>query len=198
MDTRGFNEGDITSHLDDIKNAIAATTSQELPAVTAEDNGKILKVVNGDWNKAVVTPELPEVSGSDNGKILGVVEGVWAKTDAPSSSNRVIITVNNTTHQCSKTSTEILQEFNSGKEIYLQATNLSQEDQAISDNDYEVYGTVTLSLANIFDDTTDESLRAYFIGSVHGMYRGNEDSYYMIEVSIDNFGMYWIYGRLQD
>ena len=168
----------------------------ELPAVTNEDNGRILQVSSGAWTKQNMPTELPAVTATDNGKVLGVADGAWAKIDAPSSGNRVIVTVDGATHICSKTSTEILQDFNSGKEICLRATNLKQEDQAISDNDYEVYGTVTLLLANIFNDTTDEHLYAYFIGSVHGMYKGNSDSYYMIEVSIDEYGMYWIDGRM--
>ena len=82
MDTRGFNERDITESLDKITNAIKATGG-ELPPVTADDNGKILKVVNGDWNKGAAPTELPEVSGTDNGKILTVTEGEWAKGYAP-------------------------------------------------------------------------------------------------------------------
>lgn len=82
MDTRGFNERDITESLDKITNAIKATGG-ELPPVTSDDDGKILKVVNGDWNKGAAPTELPEVSGTDNGKILTVTEGAWTKGDAP-------------------------------------------------------------------------------------------------------------------
>ena len=196
MDTRGFNEKDITGSLKDIKDAIAASTAQELPAVTEEDNGKILQVVNGDWNKTEPASGLPEVTSTDNGKILGVVEGEWAKTDAPSSSNRLIVTINDTTKKASKTPTEILDEFNAGKEIYFQATNLSQESQSTSDNDYEVYGTVILSLLNIFNDTGDDELRAIFAGPVHGMFKGSSDTYYTIYVQIyGNYGDIWIWGQ---
>lgn len=58
-----------------------------LPAVTAEDNDKILQVVNGAW--AVVEAELggsecklPEVTEADNDKLLQCVNGVWTAVDA--------------------------------------------------------------------------------------------------------------------
>lgn len=50
-----------------------------LPEVSASDNGKVLGVVNGNWQS--VTPEIPEelpsVTNSDNGKVLAVVGGKW-------------------------------------------------------------------------------------------------------------------------
>ena len=48
-----------------------------LPAVTSEDNGDVLKVVSGEWAKGSVS-ELPTVSATDNGSVLKVVEGQWA------------------------------------------------------------------------------------------------------------------------
>lgn len=52
-----------------------------LPTVTADDNGKLLTVVEGDWDKANAPKELPTVTGSDNGKVLTVVEGAWDKAE---------------------------------------------------------------------------------------------------------------------
>lgn len=50
-----------------------------LPEVSTSDNGKILGVVNGEWQS--VTPEVPEelptVTASDNGNVLTVVNGQW-------------------------------------------------------------------------------------------------------------------------
>ena len=53
-----------------------------LPAVTADDNGKVLGVVEGAWGKMELPEsgdsELPAVTGADNGKVLTVVNGAWA------------------------------------------------------------------------------------------------------------------------
>ena len=55
-----------------------------LPIVTSADNGKVLGVVGGVWDKANPPTELPAVTSADNGKVLGVVSGVWNKMDVPS------------------------------------------------------------------------------------------------------------------
>lgn len=62
-------------------------TGGKVPAVTADDNGKILQVVDGAW--AVVEAELggsecklPEVTEADNDKLLQCVNGVWTAVDA--------------------------------------------------------------------------------------------------------------------
>ncbi|GEM_PF-1672811 len=53
-----------------------------LPAVTGDDDGKVLGVVEGAWGKMELPEsgdsELPEVTGADNGKVLTVVNGAWA------------------------------------------------------------------------------------------------------------------------
>ena len=54
-----------------------------LPEVTSSDNGQVLTVVSGEWNKASVPTELPAVTGNDNGKILQVYSGTWQKRPAP-------------------------------------------------------------------------------------------------------------------
>lgn len=58
---------------------LAAAESPDLPAVTTTQNGKILKVVSGEWKAASEKTELPSVSGSDNGAVLLVSSGKWAK-----------------------------------------------------------------------------------------------------------------------
>jgi len=65
----------------DMINAIAqkaAGAGIELPSVTSSDNGDVLTVVNGAWNKADAPTELPTVTADDNGKVLKVVDGAWA------------------------------------------------------------------------------------------------------------------------
>lgn len=56
----------------------------KLPEATDLDDGKVLKVVRGQWVKAadeVGEPELPETKEEDNGKVLKVVGGRWEKAD---------------------------------------------------------------------------------------------------------------------
>lgn len=66
----------------DMINAIAALIASgataELPAVTTDDNGKLLTVSGGKWTKATAQTELPAVTADDNGKVLKVADGVWA------------------------------------------------------------------------------------------------------------------------
>lgn len=47
--------------LNHMESGIEAAASAELPAVTASDNGKILRVVNGSWSAA----QLSNASGVD-------------------------------------------------------------------------------------------------------------------------------------
>ena len=54
-----------------------------LPIVTSSDNGKVLGVVNGVWDKANPPTELPAVTSSDNGKVLSVSNGNWNKNTLP-------------------------------------------------------------------------------------------------------------------
>lgn len=58
-----------------------------LPVLTANDENKMLKVVNGEW-ALVSEPSgtLPGVGVSDNGKVLKVVDGAWQVVDPAASS----------------------------------------------------------------------------------------------------------------
>ena len=61
----------------------AGYSIKELPKVNTDDEGKVLAVVKGKWDKSGSQIELPIVSSDDNGKVLGVTEGAWNKMDAP-------------------------------------------------------------------------------------------------------------------
>ena len=65
-----------------VTNEGGGTTIDPLPTVSVEDNGKILQVVNGIWNKANLEKELPAITAADNGKFLQVVDGVWTAVAA--------------------------------------------------------------------------------------------------------------------
>ena len=56
---------------------------ERLPTVYKADNGKVLTVVNGEWEAAdplapVSADGLPKVTAKDNGKFLRVVNGSYA------------------------------------------------------------------------------------------------------------------------
>lgn len=81
----------------------------DLPDVTSADNGKVLSVVSGEWNKADAPKELPTTTTSDNGKVLAVVNGAWAKA-TPSgggSGGGLVIHKDKTTGTLDKTFLEI-------------------------------------------------------------------------------------------
>lgn len=70
----------------DMINAIAAIAGStlELPKVKSTDNGSVLTVVSGKWAKAAIPSQLPAVTAEDAGSVLKVnAEGAWDKgTDA--------------------------------------------------------------------------------------------------------------------
>ena len=59
-----------------IKIATAAASTIELPAATTD--GQVLTASGGKWVSAAIPSQLPAVSATDNGSVLKVVEGVWA------------------------------------------------------------------------------------------------------------------------
>lgn len=58
----------------------SSTTITGLPAVTASDNGNMLRVTNGAWTKTAMG-WVPTVNSQQNGKILRVVNGTWTASD---------------------------------------------------------------------------------------------------------------------
>ena len=50
----------------------AATSGYELPDVTAADDGDVLTVVNGAWDKATPVSDLPLFTDGDSGRVLGL------------------------------------------------------------------------------------------------------------------------------
>ena len=50
----------------------AATSGFELPAVTDADDGDVLTVVDGEWDKATPASDLPLFTDGDSGKFLGL------------------------------------------------------------------------------------------------------------------------------
>ena len=57
-------------------------SGSDLPDVTVDDNGKILRVVNGEWDKSYEVKELPQVTTQDDGKVLKVLNGNWTLSES--------------------------------------------------------------------------------------------------------------------
>ena len=163
----------------------------ELPAVTNEDNGRILQVSSGAWTKQNMPTELPAVTATDNGKVLGVAEGAWVKIDAPSSSNRVIVTytAGDPRPTASKSSIEILNDFNAGKDIYIDASNITG---SVNGKTYEIHGDTKLHLLNIQNNTMGQYIEAYFGGYVYGVCADMSDyNYFLILTVGENKGIFF-------
>lgn len=59
---------------------VAALPASQLPSVTSENAGQVLTVSNeGVWGAGSISPELPAVTSDDDGDMLKVVDGAWAK-----------------------------------------------------------------------------------------------------------------------
>lgn len=59
---------------------VAAFPASQLPSVTSENAGQVLTVSSeGAWGVDSIPSELPAVSGDDDGDMLKVVSGAWAK-----------------------------------------------------------------------------------------------------------------------
>ena len=64
--------------LADIAEKLVGVEVTELPAVTADDNGKALLVSGGKWGAGTIPAELPAVTAEDEGKVLTVnSSGQW-------------------------------------------------------------------------------------------------------------------------
>lgn len=68
--------------------------------------------------------ELPKVTSSDNGKVLGVVSGAWNKMDAPSGSDPFIATFSGSNGgTCDKTFAEIKAAIDAGRAVFASITS---------------------------------------------------------------------------
>ena len=129
----------------------------DLPSVTSDDNGDVLTVVNGEWNKAApATPpsELPEVTGSDNGDVLTVVNGAWDKAtpnSLPSVTNQdngKTLIVKNGAWTKQKRTLDIVIYYDYDENKYV--SNYTYEDLEQNMNDYDLY----IASFTPYDNTT--------------------------------------------
>ena len=115
---------DVVGALDEIREAIEENGS-ELPAVTSTDNGKILKVVNGKWDKGDAPSGLPAVTSEDNGDVLTVVEGQWAKAAASGGVFFVTCSYNENTTTLNKTWKEISEATEENVVVFVHPSNVT-------------------------------------------------------------------------
>lgn len=92
-----------------------------LPEVTPEDDGKVLGVSGGVWQKVEIEiPDpLPEVGAEDNGKVLSVVNGVreWlAPSEIPGVDD--VFVVNFSFRTADKTTAEVIEAHLDGKKLF--------------------------------------------------------------------------------
>ena len=135
---------------------IAASAGIELPKVTSSDNGDVLTVVEGKWNKASLpAPELPDVTAEDDGDVLTVTNGAWGKATptAPAREKfHVIYTVDSEGEaSCDKTLEEICEAYEAGKTILAEFTSANSA--------YRDYSTGEILLQTYWNGDDRPSIR---------------------------------------
>lgn len=114
-------QGSIEYSLTKIAETLETGSNVNLPAVTSDDNGDVLTVVEGNWSKADIPSQLPTVTTTDNGDVLTVVEGAWAKAVPSGGVSPLICTPSVSGGICSldKTFKEIKEAFEAGSPIHI-------------------------------------------------------------------------------
>ena len=120
-------QGSIEYSLTKIVETLETGSNVNLPAVTSDDNGDVLTVVEGNWSKADIPSQLPAVTGSDNGDVLTVVEGAWSKAVPSGGGGCLYVTFstedNGITWTADKTFAECLEAYENGSAVIAQWNN---------------------------------------------------------------------------
>lgn len=141
----------------------------ELPAVSASDNGKLLGVSAGKWDKVSETKELPAYTSSDNGKVLKVNSGgTGVEWGAASGGGAFVInvSVDNSVYTMDKTAQEILSAFNAGSYILIKYP------------DEEFYKNSYSALLGIAGSASDGVVTGY---SIKTLFQGNVEEFQATE-----------------
>lgn len=132
-----------------LKAILEAGLGDDLPEVSGSDDGKVLAVVDGEWDKATIpSGNLPPVSASDNGKVLSVENGEWGV-----SPNDVFIT---------SVSPNLLNpsEFNSSKAI--NSSGILANNTSGSSNPINVEGAEKISIYAPADNSSSKTHKYSF------------------------------------
>lgn len=137
-----------------ISNIVDSASAGSLPAVSADDNGKVLTVSSGDWTAANIPSQLPTVTSVDEGKVLAVNNsGAWAAAQ-PSGGGAAYVTTMTITATENETVYSLTESYNDLKDVLDDGGIVFAVNN--NDGDYSIY-----SLASLAKSGTEVS--AYFI-----------------------------------
>ena len=88
--------------------------------LTSPSDGQVLHYDGTEWINATPVAELPAVTSDDNGDVLTVVEGTWAKATPSGNNNTLVVTFtkNNNVISCDTSIDNIVENYLNGKTIY--------------------------------------------------------------------------------
>lgn len=153
--------------IDEVLESFAGDYAAELPAVTTDDNGDILKVTAGAWAKAPA--ELPAVTADDNGDILKVAGGAWTKADAPADKSPLVVTgtADGSTVTITETLTNIKTAFDAGRSVYLVVNGMRCSCVVVIETGESICAQFTLTFYDS-DDSAAVNMAIDFAGTQTG------------------------------
>ena len=138
-------------------NPIEGNSLEGLVACVSDpQSGDTLKFDGNQWVAGAAASGLPAVSGDDNGKVLTVVEGEWAPAAGGGGGGSLIveITQSGNVYTMNKTAGEIIEALSSGKQIIcsLPDENLysNQYTQVLATSAEKDYSTQEISAVSIY------------------------------------------------
>ncbi|MBQ1502370.1 MAG: hypothetical protein IIZ35_00045 [Clostridia bacterium] len=140
--------------LEALEAAVTSITSQTYDAEYTSD--AITALVTALKEEITGAVELPAVTATDNGDILKVADGAWAKADAPADKSPLVIagTVDNTTVTITTALADIKAAFDAGRMVFLVADNVRYTITACVEDD----GQVGVTFDVTFYDTNDSAV----------------------------------------
>ena len=138
--------------------------------LTNPSDGQVLHYDGTEWINATPVAELPAVTSDDNGDVLTVVEGAWAKAEVESDANSVVYTFEisgssiSATLADNKTIGDIMNDIENGKIVYLERNGNYYRLNAISGN-YVAFTSIFPT--NINDDFSSLNYSYYLFNKTN-------------------------------